>query len=472
MNENNEFKKNTFLLTIGTFLNKGFQFVVIPIYSRWLSSAEYGQFDLLCTYISLLVPIITLSIHEAVFRFSVDEQDRKEIISNTTNGFVVNIVNLSFFFLILYVLFLKKLDRKLYISFLVYLLAELLAVYFQSYLRSIKRLDIYSFSMFFGTVFTGLFVTAFVFCFEWGLFGIVLGYGLGTLFADLVVCIWCRWFYMLDFRLCSLHKIKVMLEYSLPLIPNNVSWWVMNASDRQIINCFFGNDANGVYAIAHKIPALCLMIVDIFRISWQQQIIEKLYLQDKDSYINGMFEKVMTLLFTSSALLLAGSFILYYYIFDFKYFEAAKYSPVLILSVIPMAISQFVGAIQIAVKRPKQNGLSTVLGSVSNIILHFLLIDVVGLYAACISTLLANLFIAILRIRFISDIYTVKIDGKVVASVGGCFYFFVMSYFILYMKLNIINLTLAVVFFAIMNKGMIGEFVRNGKGTKQQVNRN
>ena len=459
MNANTVFKKNTLLLTMGTFLNKGIQFLVIPLYSKWLSSSDYGRFDLLCTYISFLVPMVSLAVYEAVFRLSVSEPDQNEIIGNVTAGFLINIINFSVFILFS-LCCLNKLEKRLYIGFALYLFAELLAAYFQSYLRSVSRFDIYSISMLLSTIYIAILVTVFVLYFEWELFGILLGYGLGTLLGDLSICIWSKWIHMLNFRACSLYKMKKMLKYSFPLIPNNISWWVMNASDRQIINLFFGDSANGVYAIAHKIPALCSVIVDIFRISWQQEIIEKISLSDRDRYINRILENILTLLFTSCAVLLAGSFILYYFIFDFKYFEAAKYSPILILSTVFMAVSQFAGAIQIALKRTKQNGFSTVAGAVSNIFLHVLLVAELGLYAASVSTLLANVFIAILRIIFVRDIYKMKIKSKVVISSCGCVYFFCISYFNRYMMFNIINLILAILFFAVMNRDIIYEVNR------------
>lgn len=462
MNKNNCFKKNTLLLSIGTFLNKSLQFLVIPIFSRWLSTAEYGRFDLLCTYVSLLIPTITLSTYEAVFRFSVDEQNRNKVISNTTNGFIIHILNFSFFILVS-LIFLDKLDKRLYISFAIYLFAELFATYLRCYLRSIKRLDIYSFSMVFNIICIAVFVTIFVFYLRWGIFGILLGYGLGMLLCDATICLLSQWIHMLNFKFFSIHNMKLMFRYSLPLIPNNISWWIMNASDRQIINWFFGDTANGIYAIAHKLPAFCSAVFNTFSVSWQQEIIEKIYLPDRDKYVNDILEKFLTMLLSVCSGLLAGSFILYYFIFDLKYFEAAKYSPILITAAMFMSVSQFVGAIQIALKRPKQNGMATVAGAVSNVFFHLLLVDVIGLYAASISTLISNVLIALLRIIFIKDVCKIRVKKKIAVSVCGGAYFFVMSYFHTYMILNIMNLMLAVVFFVVTNRNMLYEFIKTNE---------
>ena len=68
----NNLLKNTVLLSIGAILNKGLVFLMIPFFSSWLSTEDYGTFDLITTYITLLIPIIGLSLTESLFRFSLD----------------------------------------------------------------------------------------------------------------------------------------------------------------------------------------------------------------------------------------------------------------------------------------------------------------------------------------------------------------------------------------------------------------
>ena len=67
--------KNTTILSFGMLCTKGITFITTPLFTRWLSQVEYGTFDLMVTYITLLIPIVTLSSGEAVFRFILDETD-------------------------------------------------------------------------------------------------------------------------------------------------------------------------------------------------------------------------------------------------------------------------------------------------------------------------------------------------------------------------------------------------------------
>ena len=58
MKSKDSLMKNTLLLSMGTFLTKGLSFIMVPFFSKWLSTAEYGSFDLMATYVTLLLPLI------------------------------------------------------------------------------------------------------------------------------------------------------------------------------------------------------------------------------------------------------------------------------------------------------------------------------------------------------------------------------------------------------------------------------
>lgn len=73
--KNDSLMKNTILLSLGAILTKGLSFILVPFFSRWLTTEDYGTFDLMGTYVSLLIPLITVACGEAIFRFSVNSDD-------------------------------------------------------------------------------------------------------------------------------------------------------------------------------------------------------------------------------------------------------------------------------------------------------------------------------------------------------------------------------------------------------------
>ena len=76
--------KNTFFLTIGSFGSKIITFFMVRYYTSVLSTSQYGIVDLITSTAGFLIPILSLDIHEAVFRFSIDRTiDKKSVFGNS-----------------------------------------------------------------------------------------------------------------------------------------------------------------------------------------------------------------------------------------------------------------------------------------------------------------------------------------------------------------------------------------------------
>ena len=88
MNRKNEFIKNNAILFIGKIATQFITFFLLPLYTNKLATKDYGTIDLIQTYISLLVPVLTLRLDSVVFRFLIDKRDNKdeiqEVVSNTS----------------------------------------------------------------------------------------------------------------------------------------------------------------------------------------------------------------------------------------------------------------------------------------------------------------------------------------------------------------------------------------------------
>lgn len=453
MSGDNSFRKNTMILTLGTLLNKGMQFLAIPFFSRWLSTGDYGRFDLYYTYVSLLLPIISLSIDDAVFRYCVETTDSNKQKSYLTNALAINIFNLIIG-ITLIMAFVNQITLVV-IAFCLYLASEIFSQYLRGYLRGMKRLDLYSCAMVINTFIMIIAVTILVYYKKLGVEGILFGYAIGTWGGNIIICLYSKLHKMINVLNLSVKIIKGMLSYSLPLVPNVLSWWIMNASDRQIINWYFGDQANGIYAIAHKIPALCSVVFNMFTISWQQDATMRINDEDRNIYFNKIINEMYVILSIVCIGLFSCSFIFYHYIFDIKYSDAQLYSPIMILAAALMAISQFYGGIQIALKESKKNGFTTVLGAASNVLIHLILIKYVGLFAAAISTLVGNYIILVVRKKMLSKIFAPRYEKKNIYLIGILSYFFITAYVNQYLIFNIVNLFLACLVACICGKEIL-----------------
>lgn len=454
MTRRDSLAKNTLLLSIGAFLTKGLSFVMVPFFSRWLSTSDYGTYDLLATYVTLLLPIIGLASNEALFRFSMDTNDENEKKKYVSNCFAIFTINSFIFFLIMFfVRCYVGWDLALY--FFVLAIGEVYNLHLRGYLRAIKRLDVYSFVNAITTVFIAFFTTIFVKLFGLGLRGMILGYGVGYLSGDVIIVIWTKYWKYLSFRIISPKGMKKLIDYSYALIPNSLAWWFINVSDRTIINMFLGAVSNGIYAIAYKIPNILTSVFSVFSVSWQQSATEAISDSNRNEYYNKVFNQMTTVLIGICCGVLSLNFLFFNYIFDSRYYEGFRYAPILIAGTVFATISQFYGSIQISFKQPKENGVSTVIGAVSNLVIHLSLIKVMGLYAAAISTLMSQFIVCIIRHIRLKKYVSIKMNVKTVLYFAVYVYFTFMAYIIDNVAINIINFVLASVVFLISNKAII-----------------
>ena len=102
MNKYAKLLKNTSILGIGAFLSKVLVFLLLPLYSSVMSTADYGIADIVAQSANLLQPLITLGICNAVFRFSYDDKDNQEAVF--TIGFSTLVVGMVFFAVLIPVL--------------------------------------------------------------------------------------------------------------------------------------------------------------------------------------------------------------------------------------------------------------------------------------------------------------------------------------------------------------------------------
>ena len=79
MSKEKELIKNTVIISIGRICTQCISFFLIPVYTSILTTSEYGIVDVLTSYASLLLPLVTLAIEQALFRFLIDVRTENEI---------------------------------------------------------------------------------------------------------------------------------------------------------------------------------------------------------------------------------------------------------------------------------------------------------------------------------------------------------------------------------------------------------
>ena len=208
--------------------------------------------------------------------------------------------------------------------------------------------------------------------------------------------------------------IKDMYKYSLPLIPNGISWWIVNVSDRSIISFIMGSAANGLYAISNKFPTIISSLTGVFNLSWSESAALHINSKDRDEFFSDIINTVLRFFMALGVGMIACMPFIFPLFINSKYNEAYNYIPPLVLGTIFNVAICLYSQIYLAKKLSKKVASTAIVGAIINIIINVLFIKKIGLYAASLSTMISYLVMAIYRHYDIKKYANIKIDKKMI----------------------------------------------------------
>lgn len=406
MNLYKKLLKNSVIFAIANLGSKLLSILLVPFYTYFLSTNEYGAIDMVITSISLILPIITLSIFDATLRFSVKSNfDYKSIFSSS---FIVVIFG-NIVFILFYPL-LKNIEvlRDTVNLFYIILILQSINSLFAQFSRGIGKVKQFALNGLINTIVTVVLNIILLAKFSMGIRGyfisIIIAYIVCNLYLIKSLMIW-KYFSInnIQFKL-----IKEMTLYSIPVIPNSLMWWIMNSVDRYTIIALLGVSSNGIYAIANKIPTVLNILYSIFSQAWQLSAIEEAENDQKSKFYTDVFNVFSTIMLLGTSFILVFIKIIVQFFLEDSYQEVWRYVPFLLLSVVFTSFSSFLGTNYIAMKETKGLLKTSFLGAFINILLNILLIPKIGLNGASISTMIS--FLAVWIVRIYDTRHFVNID--------------------------------------------------------------
>lgn len=144
--------KNILLFSISSFGQKILAFLLVPLYTSVLSTADYGTVDLITTTVSILVPVFTINISEGVLRFTLKDKDNKDYFSY---GIYMTIKAALILLVLLFLLSIIPVEysfKKYYAWMYLIFIANCIYSLFQNYLRAVDKVPIMVFSSLLNTV--------------------------------------------------------------------------------------------------------------------------------------------------------------------------------------------------------------------------------------------------------------------------------------------------------------------------------
>jgi O-antigen/teichoic acid export membrane protein len=453
---------NTIIYSIANLLSKIINFLMLPLYTYYLTISELGRFDLVINTITLLIPIITLHISEATYRYLVEEdnvKEKKKIITNAFIGLMTNII-IGYIFIFIVFRFYFSSIKALEI-FLLFILSfsNILFTFSQQIVRGLKENKKFAFSGIINSLLLALMNVIFLVMLKLGYKGLlisnIISYILGSIYLHSTTSI-IKYF---NFKYIDFKIYRFLISYSIPLIPNLLSWWVINFSDRLLISYYLGLKENGIYAIANRFSTILFFMTMVFNLAWQESAILSFKDKDKDEYYTEVFNKYSKFLLSVVLLLLPTIAFIIRFLLDDSYIRALDVVPLLLYSVVFSSFSSFYGTAFQSSKNTKEAVFSSLGAGIVNILLNILFLPKIGVIGAGISTLFAFCFMWLIRIYQTRKYFNIKINIKEITyliAINLIFIIIFYSYQTIYMEFTLFTCSFIIFFY--FNRYMVNKF--------------
>ena len=461
MSKQKELARNALIQTFGKICTQFVSFLLLPLYTALLVPEEYGIVDLFNTYITLLVPIFNWQFENGLFRFMLDCRDeynkQKELFSTV---FLTNIIQVLIYAIVFFIAnpFIHS-EYKIFLAFDVAI--NIFMNTLLQFPRGLGKNGIYSFASFLAAASTVALNVLLIAGFRWGAYGLFVA----TLLAKVITCFYLSiatkvWKYF-AIRAVNKKTFKEVFAYSLPLVPNNLSWWVVGASDRTIVSNFISVTANGIYSVANKFSSVYITFYNVFNLSWTESVALHLKDSDGEEFIEDTLNTLFKVFSCICVFMISCMPFVFPLMVNKQYYDAYFQIPILFIAVLFQVVVGLYSAIYVALKKSVEIAKTSFGAAIINVFVDIALIKIIGLYAASLSTLAAYAVMAIYRYIDLKKYVNVVLSKKTVIETILIFSISTFAYYLNNMIVNICVLGIVTTYSIVLNKAFLLSVLRS-----------
>lgn len=401
--------QNTFIFAMGAFGSKLFLFLLVPLYTNVLTTREYGISELIINIGKLILPVVSLTIYDAIFPFALSNKYKKE------NIFLnVNLVLLAAaVFLIIITPFWSYYkpvsEWKWYLYG--YIISSFVLENNMLYLKVNEKNRLYSILCVIQSFLLLIFNYYYLIVAKAGIKGYVISLIASNVIISVTAVLTGKFIQDLIKSRFDKKLLAEMIKYSSPLIISSVLWWVIHSSDKIMVERMLGGADLGLYSTAAKIPALIGTVTSIFNQAWGFSTVKEYNSSNDSKFYSNVFQNFYIFLFGAGMFItaLAKPFMSIYVGDGFS--KSWLFVPMLVLGSVYSSFAVFINSLFSAMKRSTDIMWSTLFAGIINIIANYILIPIVGLQGATIGTFAA--YVSLTVIVMINLRRYIAIDYKV-----------------------------------------------------------
>jgi O-antigen/teichoic acid export membrane protein len=419
------------IYTIANLLTKGVSLLLIPFYSDYFTTSEYGILSVLGIAGALTAAIFSFQIYQGVGRFISEKGiTLKEQQRIGSSGLFFTLISYAVFTVI--ALFFKDQvieyiseEERIQDSTYYWCLATLgLNGIFYTLgvqLKFLRKTHVFSLTSFAHALLNILLILIFVLGFDYRIDSIFMA---SFIVSPLMILV--QVFYLKKYLVFYLGKaeLKKLFQYSIPLVPAAIAYLVLNFTDRLFIKDLNNSLGDvGIYDMGFKFSAIVSIIIFAFQSALAPIIFEKY----KDKETPAELGRIMRLFIGVGSLgiltLSAFSYETLYVFTQEQYFGASVLMPLFYLSVFITGLGLFSGGIHIQ-KKTHLIPIIVITAGLINVGLNFWLIPILDLFGAALATLISTLINHVILFGVSQKYYTIIYNRSKTLLVIGVFIIF------------------------------------------------
>jgi len=425
--------KHGLIYGIGQILSRAIGFLLIPLYTNYLSPTEFGVFSLLTITVSITLMLFSFGLTSALFRSYYDYNDEKSRAQVISTVFYMLLLSASVLSVIGYFaspylsnIIFESIKYTKYFQFVFFTasLKIMEGLVFSVYrVRKLsKRYTIFSIIFFSLRLAVTILLVAVL---KKGIWGVILADFLVSLVSAAILILSIKKYII---RYFSKSEPGKLLSFGLPLVPQNLSGFVLTSASSYFLNFFTTVAIVGIYNIGYKIGMIANVIL-VFPLAmiWNPMMLS---IKDKD-YCDEYYAKALTYFVFIGVFIISGLSLLskdiLYLISDESYWEAYKIIPLIASSYLFLGIARILD-VGIPIKRKTHlSAIAFIAAAIFNLYLNWLLVPRLGMIGAAYATFLSYLLVAVSKYPLNRILYKIEYEWK---RIGKCLMVGYLLYFV------------------------------------------
>lgn len=393
------YKKISTYYLIGNLFNKGMAFITVPIFTRLLSTTDYGIITTYNSWITILSMVIGFALHMGIRAAFIDYKDEIDDFMAATTTFtvesgivlclialtVVNFVSISLGGTLIILCLLQGLAAALVQNYSMYLMMQY-RYKFRTALMVLPNL-----------ISVVLSVLTIVFVLKTNLYlgriipTALVNIGFGALVVILV--------YHKSRKIHNLKYLKYGLAISMPLVLHGIALNILSQSDRTMITVLADASQTGIYSLIYNFSMLATVITTSLEGVWVPWFTNK-YKENKVEEINKLsLDYIHFMTYVMVVLIMVGPEIVKL-LASKPYWEGISIIPPVVLANYMIFLYTLYVNVEHFHKKTPYITINTVIAAITNIGLNFILIPKFGYVAAAYTTLISYIVALVLHARY------------------------------------------------------------------------